>query len=77
MSDKIDRVLTHRILGIPIFLALMWAMFTAVIDIGAYPQEWLDTLFGMLGDWLSGVIADEQIRSPLSSTASSAVSVRL
>lgn len=63
LSDKIDRVLTHRILGIPIFLALMWAMFTAVIDIGAYPQEWLDTLFGMLGDWLSGVIADEQIRS--------------
>ena len=63
LSDKIDRVLTHRILGIPIFLGLMWAMFTSVIDLGAYPQEWLDTLFGMLGDWLSGVIADDQIRS--------------
>lgn len=63
LSDKIDRILTHRVLGIPIFLALMWAMFTAVIDIGAYPQEWLDMLFGMLGDWLSNAIADEQIRS--------------
>lgn len=63
LSDKIDRVLTHRILGLPIFLALMWAMFTAVIDIGAYPQDWLDTLFGILGDWLNTVIADEQIRS--------------
>ncbi len=63
LSDKIDNVLTHRVLGIPIFLALMWAMFTAVIDLGAYPQEWLDTLFGMLGDWCSDVIEDEQIRS--------------
>lgn len=65
LSDKIDRILTHRIAGIPIFLALMWAMFTAVIDIGAYPQEWLDTVFSMLGNWLSSMIADEQLRSLL------------
>ncbi len=63
LSDKIDRVLTNRILGIPIFLALMWIMFTAVIDLGAYPQDWLDSGFGMLGDWLNGVIEDEQLRS--------------
>ncbi len=63
LSNKIDNVLTHRILGIPIFLALMWLMFTAVIDLGAYPQDWLDTGFGMLGDWLSDVIVDEQLKS--------------
>ena len=65
LSDKIDRVLTHRILGIPIFLGLMWLMFTVVIDLGAYPQDWLDQGFGMLGDWLSTVVADEQLRSLL------------
>ena len=63
LSNKIDSVLTHRILGIPIFLALMWLMFTAVIDLGAYPQDWLDAGFGMLGDWLSDVIEDEQLKS--------------
>lgn len=63
LSNKIDNVLTHRILGIPIFLALMWLMFTAVIDLGAYPQDWLDAGFGMLGDWLSDVIVDEQLKS--------------
>jgi ferrous iron transport protein B len=63
VSDRIDRVLTHRILGIPIFLALMWLMFTVVINIGAYPQDWLDTGFGMLGDYLGGVIEDEQLNS--------------
>ncbi|WP_301860840.1 ferrous iron transport protein B [uncultured Megasphaera sp.] len=63
LSNKIDNVLTNRYLGIPIFLALMWVMFTAVIDLGAYPQDWLDTGFGMLGDWLGGVIQDEQLKS--------------
>lgn len=74
LSDKIDSVLTHRYLGIPIFLALMWLMFVVVINVGAYPQGWLDTGFSMLGDWCSDVIEDEQLRSS-SSTASSAVSV--
>ena len=63
LSNKIDKVLTNRYLGIPIFLALMWVMFTAVIDLGAYPQDWLDTGFGMLGDWLGDVIQDEQLKS--------------
>ena len=65
ISTKIDKILTNRILGIPIFLALMWVMFTAVIDIGAYPQGWLDDGFGMLSDYLNGVIVDEQLRSLL------------
>lgn len=63
LSSKIDKVLTNRILGIPIFLGLMWLMFTVVIDLGAYPQDWLDAGFGMLGDWLSDVIEDEQLKS--------------
>lgn len=63
LSDKIDSVLTNRYLGIPIFLALMWLMFVVVINVGAYPQGWLDTGFGMLGDWCSDVIEDDQLRS--------------
>lgn len=63
LSDKIDSVLTHRYLGIPIFLALMWLMFVVVINVGAYPQGWLDTGFSILGDWCSDVIEDDQLRS--------------
>lgn len=63
LSDRIDRVLTHKILGLPIFLFFMWLMFTVVIDLGAYPQDWLETGFGMLGDRLGTIIEDEQLRS--------------
>ena len=41
----------------------MWLMFVVVINVGAYPQGWLDTGFSMLGDWCSDVIEDDQLRS--------------
>lgn len=63
LSDKIDRVLTNKYIGLPIFLFFMWLMFTVVIDIGAYPQDWLEKGFGILGDWLGTIIDDEQLRS--------------
>ncbi len=63
LSDKIDRVLTNRILGLPIFLFLMWVMFNAVIELGAFPQDWISKGFEMLGKWLEPMIADEQLRS--------------
>ena len=62
-TDSVDRYLTDKWLGIPIFLGLMWLMFVVVINVGAYPQGWLDTGFSMLGDWCSDVIEDDQLRS--------------
>jgi ferrous iron transport protein B len=41
LSDKIDKVLTNRVLGIPIFLGMMWIVFTLVFTVGKYPQDWL------------------------------------
>lgn len=63
LSDRIDKVLTNKWLGIPIFLFFMWIMFIVVINVGAYPQDWLDQGFSALGDWCNSVIADDQLRS--------------
>ena len=41
-SDKLDKILTHRVLGLPIFLFVMWLMFNLVNEIGAYPQGWIE-----------------------------------
>ncbi|MCY2926849.1 MAG: ferrous iron transport protein B [Planctomycetota bacterium] len=55
MSDKIDAVLTHRILGLPIFLALMYLLFTATFKIGNIPVGWLDSGFRLLSDAVSSL----------------------
>ncbi len=56
-SDKIDRILINPILGIPIFLAIMYLMFQAVFLFG-------EPLMGLveLGiDWVSVVVAEALI----------------
>lgn len=47
-SDMADAVLTHRVLGLPIFLLLMYVVFYLTFSIAAYPMAWLEHFFGSL-----------------------------
>jgi len=49
-TDRIDAVLTNRILGIPIFLGLMVAMYTLTFVVGKIPQDWIAAGFNWLHD---------------------------
>ncbi|MBL7152659.1 MAG: ferrous iron transport protein B [Phycisphaerae bacterium] len=52
-SDMIDAVVTNRILGLPIFLLLMYIVFFLTFKIGEYPMGWLEHLF----EWTGATIA--------------------
>ncbi|MCC8028472.1 MAG: ferrous iron transport protein B [Lachnospiraceae bacterium] len=74
VSDRIDRIVTNRILGIPIFAGIMFLVFWLSMNtLGSFTVDWInDTLFGewIIGatssgleavgaaDWLSGLIND-------------------
>lgn len=58
LSDRIDAIITNKYLGIPIFLLVMWALFTLVNIIGAYPQGWIEDGFALLGEWVGSMMAD-------------------
>ncbi len=62
-SDKIDKIVTNRILAIPIFLIIMYAMFQFTYTLGAPFQDLIDEGFGMLGEWVAGFIANEYLAS--------------
>ncbi|OHD65000.1 MAG: ferrous iron transport protein B [Spirochaetes bacterium RBG_13_51_14] len=47
-SEKIDLVLTHPVLGFPIFLLFMWLTFQATFTLGRYPMGWIETAFASL-----------------------------
>ncbi len=55
-SRQLDRVLTHRLLGLPIFLAFMWLLFNATFVVGAHPAAWIERLVGWLGGLVAGVL---------------------
>jgi ferrous iron transport protein B len=45
-SERIDRIVTHRLLGIPIFLLAMWAVFKLTSDVA---RPYLDWIAGVIG----------------------------
>jgi ferrous iron transport protein B len=46
LSDKIDKIVTNRVLGIPIFLALMWVVFKVTTDVAGPFLDWVDGVIG-------------------------------
>ena len=73
-SDKIDRIVTNRVLALPIFALVMWFVYyISVTTIGTIVTDWTnDVLFGEIippavdsfldaiqcADWLHGLIVD-------------------
>nr|WP_295160833.1 ferrous iron transport protein B [uncultured Methanobrevibacter sp.] len=62
-SDKIDKIVTNRILALPIFAVIMWVMFQFTFTIGAPFQDMIDVAFGTLAEWVAGFIANEYLAS--------------
>ncbi|MDY0374673.1 MAG: ferrous iron transport protein B [Desulfobacterium sp.] len=56
ISRSIDRVLTNRFLGFPIFIFFIWAMFQMTFSFGAYPMEWIDTGVGFFSSVLKDLL---------------------
>jgi ferrous iron transport protein B len=54
-SDMIDAVVTNRILGLPIFLILMYLVFFLTFEIGKFPMGWLAWFFEWSGRAIAGL----------------------
>lgn len=62
-SDLFDRAFLNKYLGIPIFLALWWALFRFTFDVSAPLSDLIDMFFSWLGETASGAIVNEQVAS--------------
>jgi ferrous iron transport protein B len=71
ISDRIDRILVNRYLGIPIFLGMMWFVFQLVFTLGGPLADGIDVMMNWIGEtsavgieklsgpnWLSSLISD-------------------
>ncbi len=62
LSDRIDRVLTHRVWGFLIFLTLMTVMFVAVFTWAEYPMKFITAGFDELGALVTGAMPPGDLR---------------
>lgn len=63
LSDKIDMVLTNVFFGPLIMLAVLYLMYQITFELGAYPQEWTEDCFDLLGDFFTSILPEGYVQS--------------
>jgi ferrous iron transport protein B len=54
LTDRIDNIVTHKWLGLPVFFAMMYIVFRLVIDVSAPFLSWMDSVInGPIAHWIS------------------------
>lgn len=65
LTHRLDSIITNKLLGFPIFIALMWLMFEATFSLGQYPKDWIETGVAWLGQTISTYFPDGPIKDML------------
>ena len=62
-TDRLDRVLTNKWLGLPIFLVVMYVVFQLVVNVSAFFLDWVDAVIaGPVTRWVTGLL--EMLSAP-------------
>ena len=65
MTHLIDRVLSNKFLGFPIFFLILFVMFQSTFALGQHPMDWIEAGVEWLGEWLSASMPEGPLRSML------------
>jgi ferrous iron transport protein B len=57
-SERIDRIVTHPVLSLPIFFAVMYLLFNLVVNVSAPYLDWIDAVFsGPIIRWMASLLS--------------------
>ena len=65
VTHLIDRVLSHKYFGFPIFFLLLYVMFETTFSIGQYPMDWIEEAVEWLCDKMSDMMPDGPLKAML------------
>src|SRR5690606_8402403 len=57
-TERIDKILLHRVWGYVILLLVLFLMFQAVFWLASYPMDWIDFIFSKFGGWIGSVLPE-------------------
>ncbi len=58
LTDKIDAVVTNKWLAFPIFIVLLYLVFSGTFVVGEYPMQWIEWIVGKFGAFVSSIMHD-------------------
>lgn len=63
LSDKLDRIITHKVWGTLIFAAIMILIFQSIFTFAAAPADWLEGGVAMFGEWVGKILPQGDLHS--------------
>jgi ferrous iron transport protein B len=64
-SDKLDRIVTHRIWGVVIFVGIMMLLFQSIFTFARIPMDLLTAAVDSLGNWVGSALPPGDLNSLL------------
>ncbi len=64
-THLIDRVLSSKYVGFPIFFLILFVMFQTTFALGQYPMDWIEAGVEWIGEWIGGTLSEGPLRSML------------
>ena len=61
-TNIIDAFVTNKLFGFPIFLMIMFAIFWATFEIGAYPMDWIEWLVEKVAQGVQHIMPDGALK---------------
>ncbi len=63
ITHVLDRLLSSKYLGFPIFFLILFLMFQVTFSLGQYPMDWIDAGVAWLGEWVESIMPSGPLRS--------------
>jgi ferrous iron transport protein B len=64
-TERIDRVLTHPVVGVAAFFTVMAGVFLTIFWLAAYPMDWIDALFASAQVQTARILPEGDLRNLL------------
>ena len=65
LTDRIDAIVTNKWLAFPIFIAILYLIFTATFTLGEYPMNWIDWCVGKFGELVASLMPEGWLKDLL------------
>lgn len=65
ITHRIDKLVTNKILGFPLFFLFMFVMFEGTFILGAYPMQWIEWMVAIFGNFIDRLMSEGPLKSLL------------
>jgi ferrous iron transport protein B len=65
ITHRIDKIVTNKILGFPLFFLFMFVMFEGTFFLGKYPMQWIEWMVTVFGNFIDGRMPEGPLKSLL------------